>query len=377
MSVFLIKNGVTYHPLKHKFCKQDLVVEGEKIAAGRPEADCVEIDADGCIVVPGLIDYHVHYFNRGTENGVNPDAASFPCGVTTAVDGGSCGAAHYELYRTTVMANSDVRIYNLLLAASGGQITDRYPEHLEARYFDRDKICQMFERYPDNLVGLKSRMSKGIIAPEDAEESMKETVKLASETGGNVVVHITNPVMNLERLGELLRPGDVICHCYQDKGTENILNPDGTVRRGILEARARGVLFDSSNGCNNYDLEVCRRALAQGFVPDIISSDVNTSGMYLQPLHSLPRIMSKYLALGMKLEDILDAVILKPAQLIHREDLASLDAGTEADLTILKLKEKNISYCDKAGHLLEGTRVLVPQWTMKGGKVMYCQADFC
>lgn len=376
MNACLIKNGAIYHPEQHACIREDIAVEDGKIVRPEPGKSYMEIDAKGCIVTPGLIDYHVHYFNRGTENGVNPDGASFCCGVTTAVDGGSCGAANYELYRQSVMAHSDVRILNYLLAASGGQVTDQYPERLDAEYIDRDKIRRLFKKYPDNLLGLKTRMSHGIIAPEKAEESLTETVKLAGELGCNVVVHITNPVMDLEKLAGILRPGDVVCHCYQGKGTETILNPDGTIRAGILEARKRGVLFDASNGRNNYDLEVCQKAMAQGFHPDIISSDINTSGLFLQPLHSLPRIMSKYLALGMSLEDVLDAVTLTPARLAGREDLASMEAGTTGDITILRIVNKELEYSDMAGHRMTGSQAIVPQLTMKGGKIMYCQADF-
>lgn len=251
-----------------------------------------------------------------------------------------------------------------------------HPERLDAEFFDRDKIRQMFRRYPQNLVGLKTRMSCGIIAPEKAEASLGETLALAGELGCNVVVHITSPVMDLEKLAAMLRPGDVICHCYQGKDPETILNPDGTVRAGILAARERGVLFDASNGRNNYDLEVCKKAMAQGFAPDIISSDINTSGLYLQPLYSLPRIMSKYLALGMSLEDVLDAVILTPARLLHREELASMEAGTVADIAVLRIIGKELHYSDMSGHEMTGSQVIVPQMTMKGGKIMYCQADF-
>lgn len=377
MKAFLIKNGMVYHPERHEFCREDIAVEGDKLARITENREYTVIDAEGCMVTPGLIDYHVHYFNRGTENGVNPDAASFPCGITTALDGGSCGAAHYELYRNTVMAHSDVRILNMLLMGSGGQITDRYPERLEAEFFDREKIRRLFQKYPDNLKGLKTRMSNGIIRPEKAEESLIETVRLAEELGCNVAVHVTNPVISLERIAEILRPKDVLCHCYQDKGRENILNPDGTVREGILKARERGVVFDASNGRNNYDMEVCRKAVEHGFAPDIISSDMNTSGLFLEPLHSLPRIMSKYLTFGMKLDAVFDAAILKPAQLLDMEELASMEVGTTADLAIWKLKEKPVSYRDMAGHHRMGSQVLVPQLTMKGGKVMYCQADFC
>ena len=174
----------------------------------------------------------------------------------------------------------------------------------------------------------------------------------------------------------MLRRKDVICHVYQGKGRETILDENGAVRKGIMDARERGVLFDASNGCNNYDLEISRKAVKQGFIPDIISSDINTAGFYLQPLHSLPRIMSKYLDMGMCLEKVLDAATVCPAQLIGREELASLDMGSTADVAILKLVEKEVCYSDRNGHTFTGHQVIVPQMTIKGGKVMYCQADF-
>lgn len=98
-------------------------------------------------------------------------------------------------------------------------------------------------------------------SPDDKTRALAETVDLAGELGCPVAVHVTDPVMDLEKLAGILRPGDIVCHCYQGKGTETILNRDGTVRAGILEARKRGVLFDASNGRNNYDLEVCRQAI--------------------------------------------------------------------------------------------------------------------
>ena len=163
---------------------------------------------------------------------------------------------------------------------------------------------------------------------------------------------------------------------YQGKGKETCLDADGKVREGLLKARERGVLFDASNGCNNFDLEIAQKAVAQGFKPDIISSDINTSGFFLQPLHSLPRIMSKYLDFGMSLSEVLDTVTRVPARLVHRESLASMAPGTEADLVIFKVKEKEVPYSDRTGHTFTGHQVIVPQLTMKDGVIMYCQADF-
>ncbi len=376
MSAFLFKGGKVYNPAEHRMYKGDLAVKDGKIVSRIPDENCVTIDASGCIVTTGLIDYHVHYFNHGTENGVNPDAASFPCGITTAVDGGSCGCANYELYRKSVMAYSDVRILNDLLVASGGQATDQYPERMESCFYDRKKIHMLFQKYRDNLVGLKIRLSAGIVEPVEAGRSLKTAVDMAEQIGCMVVVHITNPAMNLEEIADMLRPGDVICHIYQNRGKETILNETGKIRQGILRAKERGVLFDASNGRGNYDLKVCQKAINAGFKPDIISSDNNTSGFYLQPLHSLPRIMSKYLDMGMTLEEVLDAATVNPARALNREELASLETGTVADLVVLKLKNKEVSYTDINGNAFVGKQILVPQLTMKDGKIMYCQSDF-
>ena len=115
MGTLIIRSGKVYNPARHEWSYKDIAVKDGRIMEGLPSGDCEVVDASGCLVTAGLIDYHVHYFNHGTENGVNPDAASFPCGITTVVDGGSCGAANYEMYRRGVMSFSDVRILNMLL----------------------------------------------------------------------------------------------------------------------------------------------------------------------------------------------------------------------------------------------------------------------
>ena len=135
--------------------------------------------------------------------------------------------------------------------------------------------------------------------------------------------------------------------------------------------------FDASNGRSNFDLEICRSAVGQGFVPDIISSDNNTSSFFLQPLHTLPRILSKFLDFGMPLENVLDTATRAPAEKIGMPELASMAVGTPADVCILKLKKKEVAYCDINGHRFTGSQVLVPMMTFKGGKCVYCQADFC
>ena len=342
---FLIQNGNIFDPSAGRTIQGDIAIVDSKIS--RPQEGKTYrqvIDAEGCIVAPGLIDYHVHYFLHGSENGVNPDASSFCCGITTGVDGGTCGAGGYEMYRRSVVSM---------------------------------KILGLFAKYPDNLVALKTRISHSIITPEMARVSIPRTVEIAQKAGVRVVVHVTDCSIPLDELADMLRPGDVICHIYHGRGENTCLDKNGRVLPGLLKARERGVLFDSSNGRSNFDIEICRKAIAQGFTPDVISSDNNTSSWFLQPMHTLPRILSKFIDFGMSLEDVLTAATLTPAKLVGRPQLGSMGEGTPADVAVFRLKKKQVPYTDINGHKFTGSQVLVPMITFKGGKCMYCQADFC
>ncbi len=373
---FLLKNGMVFDQKQHGFIKKDIALINGKIGEVLPEVHYREvIDASDCLITPGLIDYHTHCFHRFGA-GINADASSFCMGITSVVDGGTTGAEQFELFYRSVINMAEVRIRSLLLMASGGQSNGRYSENLDPAYFDEEKIIELFARYPQTLVGLKTRISKDIISPEMARKSLQKTITIAEKVHTRVVVHVTDCSLPLDELAGYLRPGDVICHIYQGKGENTCLDQNGKVLKGLWEAKEQGVLFDACNGRSNFDLTVARQAITQGFVPDIISSDNNTSGYFLQPLHSLPRILSKYLEFGMPLGDILTCAITTPAALIGQPTLSSLAAGTEADVAIFKMKEKNVEYEDLAGHHLLGHHILVPQMTFKNGICEYRQADF-
>ncbi len=373
---FLIKNGTVYDPAQHQVRKGDIaLIEGKIAEPLEGHSYRQVIDAEGCIVTTGLIDYHVHYMRGASEGGVQADTVSFCSGVTTAVDGGTAGTGMYEHIYRTLVAGSQVRFLNYLLVASGGQSNNQYPENLDPTLMNEKGIAALFQKYPENLVGLKTRISHGIIEGSQAVASVKRTVEISQKVGTRVIVHVTDCSIPLDILAELLRPGDVICHIYQGRD-HTCIGPDGKVLPGLLEARKRGVLFDASNGRNNYDLEVCRAAVSQGFVPDVISSDINSSSCFLQPLHSLPRILSKYIDFGMDWKDVLDCATISPARLIGMPELGSMAEGTTGDVVILKLKEKAVYHTDLAGHCLMGHQVFVPQMTFKDGECVYCQADF-
>ena len=179
---FLIKNGTIYDPAQHKTWKGDIALVDGKIAAPSENHQYRQvIDAEGCIVTSGLIDYHVHYMRGASEGGVQGDVVSFCSGITTVVDGGTAGTGMYEHIYRTIVANSQVRFLNLLLAASGGQSNNQYPENLDPALMDEKKIVEFFKKYPDNLVGLKTRISHGIIEADKVEASVRRPVALRTK----------------------------------------------------------------------------------------------------------------------------------------------------------------------------------------------------
>jgi len=373
-----IRGGEIIDPARNMSQPGEVLIRGARIVAppvGETPDAAEVVDASGCLILPGLIDFHAHLFPGGTELGIPPDPGLLPSGVTTAADAGSAGITNYELFSESVIKRSLVRIKSYLNVAPAGLVTTRYPENVDPKHFDLEKTAALFERYRGELLGLKLRQSRPIVEHLGLEP-LKATLRMAEQLHCRVVVHTTDPPGSLGELADLLRPGDVFCHVFHGTG-HTILGPDGALLPEILAARKRGVVFDAAQGRKNFAFRVAEAALRQAFLPDVISSDLTASTLFRQPVFGLPHIMGKYLALRMPLEAVVAACTATPARLLGMQgEIGTLAPGACADVAIVRQVDRQVEFQDTNDERREGQVLLVPQMTVRAGRVLFRQIDF-
>ena len=377
-SFIRIRGGHVIDPGAQFSGVRDVWIENGRISDGAsvPEGNHAEVDASGCFVFPGLVDFHVHIFEGGTEIGLPPDAILLPLGITTAVDQGSAGVASQKVFRSGILDRTALRSFAFLNCCPAGLATARYLENVNPSVFDPQAIRDVFDRHGDIFRGLKIRQSIEI-AGDLGLKPLERCIQIADDLGVPVVVHTTDSAGDIEDLANMLRSGDVFSHVFHGRG-QTILDGNGVIRPAVLRARERGVLFDSADGRLHYGLRVIRRALEQGFMPDTISTDLTRVSMLVPPVFGLPFVMSKYLALGMRLEDVVRAVTQTPVRALNldRDAPESLSPGACADVAVFKLKDVSRTITDQAGETLEIPRLLVPQMTYREGRALYRNMEF-
>ena len=332
------------------------------------------IDAAGRYVFPGLIDSHAHMFTEGTEIGIYPDLAYLPTGVTSAVDA-TAGVANYRLFRSAVIARSKVTIKSFLQMCSAGLATTSYHECINPKYFNPEKIARIYEENKDNILGLKIRQSEEL-AEGLGIEPLKATVAIADRIGCPVEVHCTNIPVPTSEVLDILRPGDIFEHVYQ--GVKNtILDENGRLYDCVLQARERGILFDTAEGRKHGDFDVMLKAKEQGFIADFCSTDLVLASMYRRSIFSLPNLMSRYVAMGIPLKQVVEMTTQAPARLMKMEgEIGCLSEGARADIAIFSWLPMHQTYRDWKGAAFEADRTLKTEMTIKGGDIVYCAPDY-
>ena len=363
---------------------RDLRIRGARLAdpdkgdsAGLPER---VIDLSGCIVTPGLIDAHAHVFHTGSTIAIEPDKL-LAQGTTSVVDAGTAGCANYELFETSVMERSAIRILAFLNVYDRGQEDAALPENFDPALYDREAMAQLAAKHP-GILGLKLRLSRGLVPDDRAAEILRACVELADELEAQIgrrlrlCVHATDCPLPAVELAAMLRPGDIFCHCFQGKG-HPILTEKGAIVPGVLEARERGVLFDAANGRGNFSLSVAREALRAGFLPDLISSDLTVSTFRGSPhVRSLPHVMSKYLSLGLSLPEVLRRCTENPARVLGLEgEIGTLRPGARADIAVFKLEDRIWEQEDFCGEKIRCEQLLAPQMTFLNGEPVFSRSQ--
>lgn len=338
-------------------------------------ADAIQIiNAAGCYVVPGLIDYHVHVFTSGCEFALIPELAGVPNGITTMVDGGSSGVSGFEGFYRNDVTRSALDIKAMLNICSAGQPGVYYLENMNPELFQREKILDLCKRYRGTIVAIKVRGSRDIVK-EYGLRSLERAVEIAEEAHLPVVLHATDSPGEIRDTLDILRPGDVFCHCFHQKG-KTILGEDGHVLPEVFEAQEKGILFDCAHGSLNFSMKVAFAALSDGFAPDIISSDLSKLSLAKPPAYNLVHIMTELLNLGMSFEAVLKRVTQTPARQIGIRQNGFLIEGETADLAIFREEEKPIHFRDRYGNEMDGSRMLRPMMTIKKGTVLFRQNEF-
>lgn len=371
---YLIQGGRVIDTTRNIDEIQDIGIQDGKITAIQGKDAKEIIDASGCIVTPGLIDFHCHIGSKISDLGLAGEATYFPTGVTTVVDAGTSGTANYEAFRAFTLS-SRLRVKAFLNVSPTGLSTTAYHENLDPGKFQTSKIMSFLSKYGDQLLGLKVRQSTELVEGRGLEP-MKAMLQIAEKMHCPVVVHTTNPPVPVEQIAQLLRPGDVYAHVYQGKG-ECVVR-DGKVVPEIIEHQKRGIIFDAANGVNHFSLKVAKTCLLQGFLPDIISTDLTTKSVYAPgKVFSLPYIMSKYLALGLSFPQIIRRVTTNPARFLKEGlNLGSLEEGTCADIAIHRIIPHSVYFSDFEGRKINGEELIRTELTMRDGKVVYRQIDF-
>lgn len=381
----LLKGGHVIDPANHVDGNFDVAISGGKIAAvdrniSSSEAGKV-VDVSGLYVTPGLVDIHTHVGHGGAplswftpESRVHTEPLGIPAdlalqsGVTTIVDAGSAGAETFLQEKEEVIDRAKVRVLAFLNIASNG-MNGGLEQAVEQ--MDVKRCAETIRKYPEILVGVKTA-HYWTDDPWDAAHPPWAAVDRAEECAQAVGL----PVMfdfwprpersYADLILRKMRPGDIHTHVFAQQFP--IILGDGKVNPIMAEARARGVIFDVGHGAGSFWFRNAVPAARQGFIPDSISTDLHT-GNYT--VLSMTQVMSKFLTMGVSLNEVVRRSTVNPAHEIHRPELGTLSVGKEADVAVLELLSGKFNYVDCGFARMDGTVKLTARMTVRAGRILY------
>ena len=367
----LIRGGDVIDPSQSLRGVRDVAVKDGRIAAVAETIDGEArhtIDARGLLVVPGLIDLHVHVYDH-SPFGLDPDPLCPAGGVTTMVDAGSAGPYNFHVFRRDTIDRARTRVLGLVNLSCMGLSARNLGELLDLRYADPEGVVKTIAEHPGVAVGVKLRAGSHLMGEgEQAWSHLRQAVRAARDAGTWLMIHIGECPMTIpEILGELA-PGDCITHCFK-AGSTRIVDDSLRVFDEVRAAAERGVVFDVGHGAGSFEWETVEACLDQGLEPTTISTDLHT-GSFHDPVYDMPTTMSKFLMLGVPLERVVEMSTTRPAQVLGRDDLGTLRTGSVADIAILERRKGRFVLEDSYDQTRVAEELLVAAATVRSGVIV-------
>ena len=362
----LIKGGHVIDAANDIDAQMDLAIAGRVVAAVEPEIPESHarrvVDASGMYVIPGLIDIHAH--TTGFSGAMFPEEMCFPYGVTTMVDCGGSGWRTFDQFNNDVIKKSKVRVFALLNIVGQGMEGD---VEQDINDMDAEATAAKIRQRSDIIVGVKVAHYQG-----RGWESIDRGVEAARLSDSFCLVdQNAKPTRPFDEMLKRLRPGDGVTHCF-GYGKPMIGN-DGKVKPHYIEARARGVKFDVGHGNNSFSFSMAVPAIEQGFPPDTISTDMHRISLHTSRA-PMTEVMSKFLAMGMPIAEVIARSTWEPAKWINHTELGTLTPGALADIAVLEFQDRPAGLSDSGPtgyRIMKAEGRLITQLTIKDGAVQF------
>ena len=386
----LIKGGHVIDPKNKIDVKMDVAIKDGKIfqvAADIPASSAKKtVNASGLYVSPGFIDMHVHVF-AGTEeqsftgfgitNGfgsVVPDDFTFRSGVTTVVDAGSSGWKDFHKFKKQTIDNSQTRVLAFISIAGHGMLGTVHAQDTT----DMNPVATAFvmNEYPDIIVGIKAHHYRG-----NDFTPVKRAIAAGNITKKPIIVDFGSSTTKLsikDLFLKYFRPGDIFTHTFSGSdmseknpgGRESVVDENNKVKPFVFEAQKQGRIFDVGHGGGAFVWSTAINSLKQGFLPNTISTDLYRNSRNAG-MKDMANVMSKFLVMGMSIQDIILRSTWNPANVIQHPELGHLSVGAEADVTVFNILEGKFGYMDARGSVFNGTKKIEAELTLRAGKVAW------